>query len=143
MKKLLLLLTILFTLASCSLDNENTNSNFHVEFVPVTNVELPEYVIPGYTYPLKLYYSRPTDCFVFDGFAYEIDKDNARVVALQFNVFEQDNCEPIQTLVPEVATLTFECPPVSIDTVYTFKFYVGTDANGNQQFLEKRVPIAQ
>ncbi|TRW22128.1 hypothetical protein FMM05_18240 [Flavobacterium zepuense] len=144
MRKLLLLLATLCIIASCSVDGNDPQSNFHVEFIPTISVEMPEHVTPGYTYAIKLYYQRPTDCYVFDGFYYDIDAtNNARVVAIQSKVFEQNDCVAIEGSLPEVATLNFECPTQYTGTAYTFKFYKGLDANGNQEFLEVEVPITE
>lgn len=125
--------------------DEGERVNFHVEFIPVISVEMPEFVSPGSTYPIKLYYTRPNDCYVLDGFYYEIDKtdDNARIVAIQSYVFDESNCTPITVQQPEVVTLNFECPVNYSTQSYTFKFYKGMDAAGNQEFLELQVPVVQ
>lgn len=139
-----MLLAAFFIITSCSIDGGEPQSNFHVEFIPTIDVEMPEFVTPGYTYAIKLYYQRPTDCYVFDGFYYDIDAaNNARVVAIQANVFEESDCVAITSNLPEVATLNFECPVEYTGTSYTFKFYKGIDAAGNQQFLEVEVPITE
>lgn len=139
MKKLLLLFAALFVIASCSLDHD-TKPDFHVEFIPTISVDMPESVTPGHSYPINIYYKRPNDCYLLDGFYYDI-QDNTRIVAVQTVVFEDGNCQPIASSEPEMTTLTFECPTVYAGTSYTFKFYTGTDTSGTQQFIEVTVPI--
>jgi hypothetical protein len=143
MKKLLLLFITLslFTFSSCSL-NDDDRLQFHMEFVPVTAVEMPEYFERGGTYTIDVYYTRPNDCHYFEGFAYEAN-GNARTVAVQTIVIEDAECQPLPTDAPEKASFEFLCAPQYNNQTYVFKFYQGADANGNQQFLEVEVPVEQ
>ena len=140
MKKILLLLGVLcIIITSCSIDNGD-KLKFHVEFLPVVSVEIPETMQPGGTYEFKVTYSRPTDCYYFDGFYYE-PEGNANIVAVQTLVIEDADCQPLTTLAPEVATFQVSCSPDYTASTYFFKFYQGEDADGNQQFMEVYIPV--
>lgn len=138
MKKLLLVFAVLVLAASCSLEEDNLK--FHVEFLPVDSVEIPESFRAGETYQIKVHYKRPNDCYYFDGFYYEAH-GSVRVVAPQSLVIEHSDCVPLDTT--EEASFDFLCSPSYTNPSYLFKFYKGTDAQGNQLFLEIEVPIVE
>jgi hypothetical protein len=140
MKKLLLLFVMLSLLISCV--PEEDNLKFHVEFVPVESVEVPETVTPGHTYDIKLKYRKPTDCHYFDGFYYEAN-GSVRVVAIQTMVIENANCQPLVNEELETASFDFVCSPAYNADSYVFKFYKGEDGAGIQQYLEIEVPVVQ
>lgn len=136
-----MLIGVLFIISSCSIDDDE-RVQFHMEFIPVVGVDVPEYFVRGETYPITVSYNRPTDCYYFDGFYYEPD-GNVRVVAVQSIVIEDSNCEPLDTLVAEEASFDFICSPLYSNQSYLFKFYRSVDEEGNQLFLEVEVPVME
>lgn len=139
MKKLLLLIAVLITICSCSID-DGPRQQFHLEFLPVESVDVPDHFVRGQNYDIKVYYRRPNDCYYYDDFYYEAN-GNTRTVAVQSIVIEDANCEPITDAAPEEASFNFLCANIYTNTSYLFKFYKGTDAEGNQEFLEVEVPV--
>jgi hypothetical protein len=85
MKRILASFALVFLLASCSLDN---GSNFHFELLPVDSVDIPTEFSIGNTYPIKMYYTRPSTCHYYNSIYY--DKDlNIRTVAIESIVEEK------------------------------------------------------
>lgn len=143
MKKLLsLLLIVLLVATACSTD-DGDRIDFHVEFVPVLDVDLPTTVTPGQTYEMKVNFSLPTDCHYFDGFYY-MPEGNTRTVAVQTIVLNDISCEaPINGNANEQKSFNFYCSPGYQFDSYIFKFYRGQDAEGQDQYLEVEIPIVQ
>ena len=140
MKKLLFLFPALLMLASCSTDDGNTIP-FHIEFLKIKDVYVPQYVTPGYEYDVIVTYERPTDCHYFDGFYYKADGPE-HTVALQMMVLEDIGCQPLAGDVEEVK-FKFLCKSNYEYDYYTFKFYEGQDEVGNQSFREVHVSVEQ
>ena len=142
MKKLLLLCVTLLLLFAC-VPEDSDNVKFHVEFIPVQSVVVPESMVKGQTYEIKVNFILPTDCHYFDGFYYEPDF-NIRTVAVQSIVIEDANCAPAtEDAMPEQKSFNFLCSTLYSYSSYTFKFFQGEDEAGNQQFLEIEVPVTQ
>ncbi|MES2487713.1 MAG: hypothetical protein V4581_17425 [Bacteroidota bacterium] len=141
MKKILILLTALITMASCSMDNDT--QEFELEFLPVLSVEAPQSVTPGQTANFKVFYKRPTDCYFVNGFDYTAD-GAIRNVALQAIVIQDADCLSLENTAAESINLPFQCPPVYSYSAYLFRFYQGKNADtGENQYLEIEVPVAQ
>ena len=58
MKKLILLVSLLFLFNSCQLDE----NNFTVEILPVHTVEMPTEFTLGEVYEITMEYYRPSNC---------------------------------------------------------------------------------
>ena len=140
MKKLILFFVTVFVVASCSLEDDSPK--FHVEFVPIVNVHMPEAFYRGETYEIQVEYKRPSDCYFFDGFYYE-EQTGALLVAVQTLVIEDAQCQPLDTLEPEVASFNFTCSPGYTEQAYVFKFYTGNGQMGTDNFTTWEVPVIQ
>lgn len=140
MKKILVLLGMICLLVSCSMEEDRVK--FDIAFLPAVSVEVPEYMQPGQTYDFRIKYSRPTDCYYFDGFYYESDGD-AHVVAVQALVIRDANCESLESLAPEEGTFQVTCSPLYNGDSYHFKFYTGENAQGVQEFMNVEIPVHQ
>lgn len=140
MKKLFLLLVTLLFITACSID-EGEKVNFHVEYVPIETVEMPEAFAPGQTYQIKVKYRNPTDCHYYDGIYYE-KNGTVYTMAVQTIVIEDSDCQPMTDLEPLEAIFSFYCDPstTTVGTSYTFRFYNGDDANG-RTYEEIEVPV--
>lgn len=141
MKKILLILSVLALAVACVPEDEN-RVNFHVEFIPVESVEVPEFITPGRTYPITVKFRRPNDCHYFDGFYYEANGPT-RIVAVQTIFIEDTACDPIDSEEPESQKFNLACPLGYAYDSYRFKFYKGEDAQGNQQYLEIEIPVTE
>ncbi len=137
MKKIFLLLSLVFIVSACSLNNDD-GTNFHYELLPVQEVEMPSEFVIGQTYQIKVWYYRPSACHSFSGFYYEKNL-NERIVAVQNIVQESNNCE-VYTDDLESATLEFY---VTSNGSYIFKFWQGVDDNGEDVFYEVEVPVVE
>lgn len=139
MKKILLLVTALFIICSCSTDD--STPRFHVEIVPIASVALPRSFTPGRSYEIKAKYMRPTACHIFDRFHYDID-GNVVTMSLQTLVLEDNECkdEPI-TMELEDASFYFNCPLSYQASSYVFRFYSGQGINGEPMYMEQEVVV--
>lgn len=134
MKKVILILTLVFTLVSCS--GEDDSPNYYSVILPVIEVEVPQEFVINQTYEIKVWYERPSTCHAFSGFYYEKNL-NERVVAVQNIVTEAGNCED---LVDEVVEASFNFQ-ATVTGSYVFKFWKGTDENGTDIFEEVEVLV--
>jgi hypothetical protein len=132
MKKLILLLSLLFVLNSCDKDE----TSYSVVALPVESVVIPSAFDLGETYAITMKYYRPTNCHSDYGIFY--DKDlNIRTCAVKNVLENRNNCSEIQNVLVE-ETFNFY---VTNTGNYIFKFWTGEDANGNDTFLEYDVPV--
>ena len=133
MKKLLVLCSLLL-LASCSIDDDGTNYSFEV--LPVESVDIPDEFEWGQTYPIKVFYLRPSTCHSFNEFYY-LKENNERTVAPINYVVEGNTCTGLEDTLVE-ATFNFI---VTSYSSYIFKFWQGEDANGEDEYLIIEVPV--
>ena len=134
MKKILAIVSLFFVLISCSVEDDTPN--FYSVVLPIIEVEVPQEFVIGETYPIKVWYQRPSTCHAFNGFYY--DKYlNERTVAVQNIVTEAGNC---QSLEDEIVEVSFDFY-VTSNGSYIFKFWQGVDDNGEDIFLEIEVPV--
>lgn len=134
MKKLVLLLSLLFVFNSCSTDD--SDGNFHFELLPVESVDIPTEFTLGETYEITVRYLRPTTCHGFNSFYYEKNL-NVRTIAIESIVFEQDGCEELESVLVE-KKLNFH---VTNNGSYIFKFWQGKNTIGEDVFLEYEIPV--
>jgi len=133
MKKYAFLLLMIVGLSmSCSVENDDPV--VHTEFMPITNVELPEYFIQGQTYEINMSYIKPSSCYVFNNIIFDIE-GHERTVAILNTVYENTNCIPEG----ESTTVSFDLT-ISGDEVYLFKFFQGTQ-DGVDQYHLVEVPV--
>ncbi len=136
MKKFIFYCVLLFTFASCSLDDGN-NSNFHFEIMPIDSVDIPNEFVLGETYPITVSYTKPSGCYVFHDFYY-VKELNERTVAVINTVYEDNPC----TQVAETVEATFNFMVTSNGT-YVFKFWQGEDESGNDLYYIVEVPVVE
>ena len=139
MKKILLLLTVLFMVCSCSIEPEKT---VDIVFIAADSIDAPSYVAPGHTYPIKMYYKKPTYCYYVSDEVYSEIAGSVYTLAVPAYFIQDANCQPPTTAAPEQIVYNFMCP-LSTATSFTFKFYNGDDAQGNKKFIEVAVPVQQ
>ncbi|MFP4844637.1 hypothetical protein [Winogradskyella sp. PE311] len=137
MKRIIIFAALIFaTMTSCNIEDDDSQ-NFFFEIVPIQSVEVPEEFIHGETYEISVSYNRPNDCYEFNDFIYGID-DNERTVAVVNTVYTNIECNEV----PELITVNFDLVVVSTET-YVFKFYQGSDGQGQDQYLLVEVPVVE
>lgn len=129
MKKLVLLLSVLFVFNSCTIDDE---PNAKLVVLPVKSVEMPDVFNINVANQIKIKYIRPTTCHLFNGFYYRYEGDT-RVVAINAAVLNSNNCE--SAVEEGTYEVVLEFKPQELKT-YLFKFWTGTNADGVDEYLE-------
>ncbi|WP_159433491.1 hypothetical protein [Flavobacterium cucumis] len=123
---------MLFLFNSCELDDPS----FTVDVLPVASVEMPTEFVLGETYQITMKYFKPTNCHTSYGIYYEKDL-NTRVCAIKNLVENRSNCAPIVNVLVE-ETFNFH---VTNTGNYIFKFWTGTDDEGNDTFIIHDIPV--
>ena len=129
MKKIAALIGIFLIVISCSTDIDETKR--HYELVAIQNVIIPDTLYFGDENIITVEYLQISNCHEFDGFLYQ-KSENTRTIAVQNSVIENPNC---QTVTNVVKSENINFIPSSTG-LYTFKFWQGKDANGENIFLE-------
>ena len=120
---------------SCSLNDDSPN--FHFTPLQITNAEVPESFELNETYQVSVNYIIPDGCTFFSGFDVSKVDTTVRNVAV-FGMVQTDE-EACITLAEEAqASFDFIC---LYDEPYTFRFWQGENADGEQEYLEIVVPV--
>lgn len=131
MKRILIVIFLSFIVNSCSVGSSETSENV---LLPIQSVVLPNAMTVDVISQIVVKYTRPTDCYIFNG--YSLNSDGfTNFVAVKAVKLSQSNCLPDNENLFEV-TLLYK-PTVS--GVYTFKFWTGKDTNGNDTFLSYEI----
>jgi hypothetical protein len=139
MKKfILILISFSFTLVSCSVDDGNTQENYHLEILPVESAIVPESFVYGENHEVTISYIRPSSCYAFNDIYYLKD-NNVRTVAVMNTVYDDVvNCLELEDLQQK----TFIVQATQLEN-YIFKFWQGVDDNGEDIYLTVEVPVEQ
>lgn len=135
MKKLALLLLAVFAVAACSLNDDEPN--YMLETLPVESYSVPDSLVLNQPTEIKLTYKRPSNCYFYEGIYYEKNA-NTRTIAIQTSVTTGEVCTPYTE--DQIVSCSFNFVATG-NGPYTFKFYKGEDANGNNIFEEVEVPV--
>jgi len=138
MKRIIFIGIALIFLGSCSIEDDNINSNAYVEYVPIETVEMPSSFELGQNYMIEYTYYRPSECHVFRDLFYEQIED-IRTIAVS-NFVYPNSSPPCETLTDELVTRTFNFI-VNSDETYNFRFWQGYDESGEDLYLEYEVPV--
>lgn len=136
--KYVTLLLLLISISSCSLDNDDDLASYSFEVLPVENVDIPEEFTMGETYPITVYYYKPTTCHTFSEFYY-YKENNERTVAPITYVYESSTCEDLEEELTE-ASFNFV---VTSNGSYIFKFWQGENDEGEDVYLTIEVPVTE
>jgi len=132
-KKLLLLIILMLTVSSCSLSDDE--SNLSIETLPIKQAEVPMEFDYGATYKLKVIFDLPSGCHSFYDLFYQYE-NTARIVAINSVVNTKMACTEV------LIEREFEFDvKVTQQADYIFKFWKGTDNDGNDIFEEIIVPV--
>jgi len=138
MKRILYVLALvsaLFTFNACSLDDAG-----NVKYVPLTVVsaDVPESFELGQVYEITVTYLNPNNCTSFEGFdIHRHELTTREVYPIGVEVIDSDTaCQETTTELER--SFNFE---VIYNEDYLFQFWTGTDANGNDEYIEVSVPV--
>ena len=135
MKRLIIITLSLILFASCSKDD---GPEYSLEVLPVESVNMPESFTLGEIYPITVSYLRPTTCYSFKEFYYGKNLNERTVAVLNYN-FQDNNC---QELSDELVEATFNFI-VTSNGSYIFKFWQGTDDDGEDLYMTVEVPVVE
>ena len=134
MKKIILLFVASILFYAC-LNNNDNQVNFDYALLPIDEYTVPTSFTFGEKDTIKVKYSFPNGCYSFDNVYYEY-LDTTRIVAIRALVSLEENCTLaiIEGNYDLIVTATQE-------EDYVFKFWKGTDSNGDNIFEEVIVPV--
>ena len=132
-KNILILMLVLFTVSSCSLEGDD--SNLSIETLPIKEAMVPIEFEFGSMYKLKVVYDLPSGCHSFYDLFYQYES-TARIIAV--NSVVNANLACTEALIER--EYEFEVN-ITQHEDYIFKFWKGTDSAGNDIFEEIRVPV--
>ena len=124
-------------LTSCSLDDGVDPVT--TEVMRIDSVEMPEQFVFGETYEIAITYTRPSICYQFYDFFYEINGQE-RIIAIVNTVSTGQNVDCVYN--PEQVTVNFNFMVTGTET-YVFKFYQGENDEGLDQYYLVEVPVAE
>ena len=136
MKRLIILSLTLILFVSCSINDKGSSYDYALDVLPIESVDMPDTFTLGETYPITVHYFTPSTCYSFKEFYY-LKNNNERTVAVINYVADNSNCTDLQDELTE-ATFNFV---VTSNGSYVFKFWQGTDENGDDQYLTIEVPV--
>ncbi|WP_298474925.1 hypothetical protein [uncultured Maribacter sp.] len=124
-----------FLLSNCSAEDDSPN----FQFVPlqIVSAELPESFNLDETYQIQVSFIKPNGCTLYEGFDVTKEDQTVRnVVVVGSKRIDTDDCT--EQAVEQKATFNFV---VLYNETYTFKFWLGETASGEDEYLEINVPV--
>lgn len=135
MKKWIFILSIFFALNSCTVGSESDR-----EFIllPIEQVEVPANYTLGNISIFKIKYKRPTECHIFNGFYTNYESSDAfdKIVAIRTVKLNNSTCLPDDSMFE----VNYEFKPMTPGT-YTFRFWLGPDENGVDQYETHEIEV--
>ncbi|MEJ2112466.1 MAG: hypothetical protein P8X62_01735 [Flavobacteriaceae bacterium] len=138
MKKFIFLCLILVFTAACSVGDDNGDTSFYYQFLPIETADVPDTMVLNETYQINVTYYRPSTCHSFNDFYFQ-KNGNERTVAVINRAIESDTCEDLTDDLVEVS-FNFVC---LYSGSYVFKFWQGLDDNDNDLYYEVEVPVVE
>lgn len=137
MKYFLIIVAIIaaMSLNSCEISDDGLRVSYDV--VAIDSVQMPATFSFGQTYEIPVFYNKPTDCHVFEGFNI-IPQLNIRNISTVMARLDSGGCQDGQF--PEEQTLRFTA---ASNGSYIFRFFTGFDANNEETFLEYTVQVLE
>jgi len=133
-KKFLVMILIISTLLSCSLDDDD-NSNFSLKTLPIKEAVVPTSFDFGQSHEITVFYDLPDGCHSFRNLFYQ-QEGTSRIVAINALVDNESACT--EAIIEEEFTFAVK---VTQSQDYTFKFWKGTNSNGDDIFEEVIVTV--
>ncbi|WP_438962850.1 hypothetical protein [Nonlabens sp.] len=137
MKYFLIIIAVIATisLTSCEVSDDGLRVSYDV--VAIDSVQMPASFNFGQTYEIPVFYNKPTDCHVFEGF--NISQElNIRNISTVLARLDSGGCIDGQFL--EQQTLRFTA---ASNGSYVFRFFTGLNANNEETFLEYTVQVLE
>lgn len=131
-KKIIVLCLLTVFISSCLNDNEH---DFTYELLSIDEAIVPASFIFGQKDTIAIKYTLKNSCYSFDNLYYEY-QDTARVVAVRAFVSLEDACTEITSQKEYKFAVN-----VTQQEDYVFKFWKGTDSNGENIFEEIIVSV--
>ena len=135
MKKFILLFTSVFIFCACLNNNDDDKINIAYELLPIDEYTTPTSFTFGEKDTIKIKYSLKNDCYYFNNVYYEY-QDSSRIVAVRSFLELDNSCKEIITQQEYNLIVT-----AAQKEDYIFKFWKGTDSNGENIFEEVIVPV--
>lgn len=127
MKKLISAIVVCFLLVSCAPEGES----YTIEILPVAKVEMQDAFAKDSVTNIPVKYIRPSNCHFYQDFYYE-RVGFSRIVAIYNARLNKDNCQSFEN---DTIVVPLKFKPTEIGT-YTFKFFKGTNADGEDEYFE-------
>ena len=137
MKKILLLSLLIVSFLSCN-DDDFSDDNFYLEFVPIESVDMPNEFMFNEVYTIDFTFKKPSTCHFFHNLYYNAYGDNRTVAVIDRVVEEGLECEDLDG---EIDTNSFNFICTKEIGSYTFEFWNGVDDDGNDVYLTFEVPV--
>lgn len=118
---------------SCNKDDAQT-IEFHA--LQIIDADLPESFAFNSTYEITVTYVKPDDCTYFEVFDVAPKDTTTREVVAIGSMYVDQQCAQVAT--EKQQSFLFE---VKYDQPYLFRFWQGTDADGEPTFLDIEVPV--
>lgn len=133
---LIMFVALAVTLSSCN--NDDDYHDYHLEYVNVTDAELPDEFIYGRTYKIDVTIELPNSCYYYYNQYDYFYEGNSRLI---YPIAHVDDGVPCTLNIRET---TFSIPVQALQNeTYIFKFYQGEDAEGQDIFLTIEVPVVE
>ena len=130
---ILAMIAVAATAISCNDDNDH---DYFLEYVRVTDADVPDEFILGQTYRLNVTVELPSSCYYFYGQYDYFYEGTSRLIYPIAHVHDGEPC----TL--NIRETVFSIPVQALQSEpYIFKFYQGQDDNGQDIFLTVEVPV--
>lgn len=131
---LVMFIALSVTLSSCNDDGDY--HDYHLEYIGVKDVELPDEFIYGSTYRIDITIDLPNSCYYFYNQYDYFYEGTSRLI---YPIAHIDDGVPCT---PNITETTFSIPVKVLQSEpYIFKFYQGEDADGQDIFLTIEVPV--
>ncbi len=134
-KKFVPFFALLFFFAICGCEVES-EENFQFTALEVVSVAMPEAFNQNESHNIEVTYRRPDSCTFFHRFDVTAGTINTRKMYAIGSKLTQEDCEATNDEV--IASFDFIALEIG---VYTFRFYTGENASGEEQYLEYVVPV--
>ena len=139
MKYFLIIMTFIgiVTLTSCELPEEGLRVSYEV--VAIDSVQMPTVFSFGETYDIPVYYKKPTDCHVFEGFNVTAQLNVRNISTVLARLDSSGEC--FEDNLREEQSLRFTA---ASNGSYVFRFFNGFDPNSNEEtFIEYIVQVVE
>ena len=134
MKKILVILSTLIFLISCSNDD---GPKYSFEALPIESIDLPASFTLNESYAIDFTFLRPTDCHAYNGLLFDADEEN-RTIAVYSKIVPNSNCMDLTE--DNIATQSFDFT-VLYDQTYKFHIWKGKNSTGEDIYDIIEVPV--